>query len=99
MAPGEAPRLHPLLRPSPGGPRVLQPSEGVGVSRLGGRSAGEGEGQLGPPGGQVLQAEPGAGGLVLLPPGGPARDGRHGAPLDLVGLLDILTLHLRVRIY
>ena len=48
------------------------------MTGFGGSPPGEGEGQPGAPGGQVLQAQPGAGGQVLLPPGGAARDGRHG---------------------
>ena len=52
------------------------------MTGFGGSPPGEGEGQPGAPGGQVLQAQPGAGGQVLLPPGGAARDGRHGPPLD-----------------
>ena len=65
-APGPAQWLQPLLASSPGGPGVLQPGEGVGVPGLEGRPLGEGEGQPGPPGDQVLQAQPGTDGQVCF---------------------------------
>ena len=75
VPPGPAEGFLPGLPPSPGGPGVLHPGEQVGVTGLCRCPPGKGAGQPGAPGGQVLQAQPGAGGQVLLPPGGAARDG------------------------
>ena len=73
------------LLPGPSMPGVVQvrlPGEQVLVAGCRGRPAGEGGCQPAAAGGKVgLQPELPAGGGILLPPGGVAHHGRHGAAL------------------